>query len=243
MPVRGVQRQHVHPRRHQFARALHRGVAGAYRGAHAQPPGLVLAGVGILRVVHHIPGRYEALETIIPVDEGQFLYPVLVQQLLGLFRGGAYRRDDQFLRHHRGNFFLQVLLETQIPVGEYAGQLSLRDYDQARDIVLEHQFERVPQRLAGGDRYRVGYYAAFVFLHLRYFQRLLAGRHRAVYYPEAAFARHRYREGGFGDRVHGGGDQRDVKPDLAGKAGLYAGLPREHRRLRRQQQHIVESKT
>ena len=81
-------------------------------------------------------------------------------------------------------------------------------------------FERVSASTSrivvlGADRDRVVDDAALEALHARDFARLRLDGHVLVQDADAAFLRDRNREAVLGDRVHGGGDDRQVQPDAA----------------------------
>ena len=65
-------------------------------------------------------------------------------------------------------------------------------------------------------------------------------RHVLVDDAETALARHLHRHLGLGDRIHGGGEQRDAQLDPPRHARAEVGILGVDQRVPRDQQHVVE---
>ena len=78
------------------------------------------------------------------------------------------------------------------------------------------------------------------FLTRLHLARLGLDAHVLVDDADAAFLRDRDREARFGDRVHGGGQDRQIETDRAGELRAQIGVARQEIGVRRDQEHVVE---
>jgi hypothetical protein len=92
----------------------------------------------------------------------------------------------------------------------------------------------------GLDRNGVADDAALVAFDRHDLAGLALGAHVLVDDPDAAFQGHRDRQARLRDRVHRGRDKRDLERDPAGQLGLEIDLVREHPRVRRNKEDVVE---
>ena len=92
----------------------------------------------------------------------------------------------------------------------------------------------------GRDGDRIADHAAFEFLDARDFGGLAVDGHVLVDDADAAFLRHGDGEARLGDRVHGGGHQRKVEPDVAREARAEVDFARQDFRVGRHQKNVVE---
>jgi len=77
-------------------------------------------------------------------------------------------------------------------------------------------------------------------LHLVDLRHLRVDRQVAVDDPDPTFTRQRDREPRLGDRVHRSGDDRDLDRDAARQSRRGRDLVRQHARLGRNEQNVVE---
>ena len=173
---------------------------------------------------------------------GQLLDLVAVEDRLGLGeRRADGRRDQVARRHQRGHRLRHVVLEAQVAVREDADEhvVAVRDRD-AADVVAAHQRERVRHERVGTQRHRLDDHARLAALHLVDLGDLIRDREVAVDDAEAALARERDREARLGHGVHRRGDDRDREPDRRRQSRRRRDVVRQHVRLRRHEQHVVE---
>ncbi|MGX0984954.1 hypothetical protein AB7M67_006063 [Bradyrhizobium japonicum] len=200
------------------------------------------------RLLHVLYGD-QADAAILLVDHEQLLDAMLVQHPPRLVLADILAdRDEAVMRHQFGDFLPAVGGKPHVAVGEDADQLAGRilvrtgDDGNAGDAVVAHQLERIVERGLGADGERVHHHARLVALDLPDLGGLPLGIEIAVDDAEAAGLRHGDRHAGFGDRVHGGGHDRDVERNGAGDAGADVDLARHDVRQARLQQHVVERK-
>ena len=86
----------------------------------------------------------------------------------------------------------------------------------------------------------IDHHAGFEFLDLPHLLGLLGRREIAVDDADAAGLRHGDGKPRFGDRIHGGGQNRHVEVDVAGNARADIGLAGHDLGMTRLQQHVVE---
>src|SRR6202023_1519210 len=138
------------------------------RGADAQAAELVLAGVRVLRHLLDVLDGDQPLEVALAVDHQDLLDAMAVEQLLGLIEGGPFRHGDQVvLGHQLADAAPEVVLETQVPVGEDADQVARGGGDRhARDLVARHHRQRLADALVGAHGHRIDNHAGLAALHL-----------------------------------------------------------------------------
>ena len=150
---------------------------------------------------------------------------MLVEDVLSLLEGSANGDGDEvFLRHHLGNGDVGAGFETEVAVGEDADQLFVaRDRD-AGDFVAAHDLEGVGDELFGGHGDGIDDHAGLGALDLVDFAGLLLDGQVAMNDTEAALLRHGNGHAGFGDGVHGGGEQRGGEGDPLREPGRRGDL-------------------
>src|SRR5258708_14702470 len=109
-----------------------------------------------------------------------------------------------------------VFFETEVAVGEDAVESSAAGDGEAGDAVLGHDVERLAKGDVGRDGDRVDDHAGFGALDAVHFLELAVDREIAVDDADATLAGNADGEARFGDRVHGGGGERDVCGGVAG---------------------------
>jgi hypothetical protein len=92
----------------------------------------------------------------------------------------------------------------------------------------------------GRDDHRVAQHARFIALDLGHLRRLLLRREVFVHDADAALLRDGDRQTRFGHGVHGGGDERQVQPDVARKLGREGCVFGQNLRVGWHQQYVVE---
>ena len=184
------------------------------------------------------------------VDNHQLLNPMAVQQPLGFGLLDALLDRDQVLMGHQ---FMDLLVrvggKTNVPVGQDANQVAgagavtaaMLDHGDPGDAMGLHQCERFRQWRIRADGHRIDDHAAFEFLDLADLLCLFFRRQVAVDDANAASLRHGNGQAGFGDCVHGGGNDRQVEVKITSNAGRDVGLTRHDLRMTGLQQHVIES--
>ena len=169
---------------------------------------------------------------------------MLVKQTHNLVGIGVLTHRDQALLgcHDRGHGAVELRLEAQVPAGHDAQQIAVgaRDHGYAGDPPCAGERQHVADAGLRGDCDRVLDDAAFVFLDGADFAGLALDAHILVNDAEAALLGQGDGETRFGDAVHGRRQQRHVEADLPGHAGFKVDLARQHFRIRRQEQNIIE---
>ena len=247
MAVRGVDHDQIDAGGDQQFGALEAGFADRGRGGDPQAALLVLAGVRIGDRLFHVLDGDQADAAIVLIDHQQLLDAVLVQEPLGLVLADALaHRDELLLGHQLGDRLLGIGGEANVAVGEDADELpgaavaAAFHHRDAGNAVGLHQVERVREARVRMDGDRVHHHAGFELLDLAHLRGLVGGFQVAVDDADAAGLRHGDRHGGFRHRVHGGGRDRNVEPDVARDAGADVYLGRQRVREAGLQQHVVE---
>ena len=219
------------------------GVLGhAHRCAYAQTAQLVLAGAGELDLLHDVFDGDESAEFELVVHNQELLDLVDLELMEGLVEGGAHRDRHQVLGGHQlPDGPREVVLEPGVTVGDDAGQRAVGVHDgHSGDLVLSH--ERFGVAVGGGRRQGDGIddHPRLAPFHLADHVGLAFDGLVLVDDREAAFAGQGDREGGLGDGVHRGTEQRDVQLDCLGEPGADIRALGKDPRLRRDQEHVVK---
>ena len=144
------------------------------------------------------------------------------------------------------HFLLRIGGEADVAVGQDADELArigrsaALDHRNAGYAVLLHQHERVGQRRVRLDGERIDHHAGFEFFDLADQRGLLLRLEVAVDDAEAAGLRHGDRHDGFGDGIHGRGDDRNIERDFARDARAHVGFGRQHVGQAGLEQHVIE---
>ncbi len=219
MSVCGVDHQHIDVGRDQGVRTLERVARDADRGADAEAPQRILAGVGILDGLLDVLDRDEALQPEIVIDDEELLDLLLVQDFLGFVERGANRHGDQVaLGHHIRDRSIDIGLEPQIAIGQDPDEppflaAVLRNRD-PRNAVFAHQVEGFTDPARGRQRDRIDDHAAFRALDAVHFRCLVLDRQILVNDAQSAVLGHRDGHLRLGDRVHGGAESGTLRAML-----------------------------
>src|SRR5947208_33821 len=208
-------------------------------------PVLILVGVGMPPALEDVLDGDQALEDATLVHDRQLLDAVLGEDPLRIVETRAHRCGHQAILGHRvADRTIQLALELQVAVGDDAHEAPGVVYDRdARDAEPLHQAHRLPQRPVRSEGDGVQDHPRFAALHAVHLRRLAVHRHVLVDDADAALTRDRDRHLRFGDRIHGGGHERDVEGDAAGKARAHVHVPRMYAREPRNEQNVVESES
>ena len=243
MAVRGVDDHEVHARRHELGDAIERVRRGADRGADPQPSVLVLAGAREVARLLDVLDRDHAAQAAVAVHDQDLLDAVPVQQQQDLLARRVLAHGHELLarRHDLRHRQVELLLEADVAVRDDADHLvAVRRHRQAGDALGAGQRDDLADGRVRTHGDRVLDDAALVLLDAADLARLVGGRHVLVDDADAAFLRDRDREAGLGDRVHRRGHERQVEADAAGEARRQVHFARQHVRVRRDEQDVVE---
>ena len=224
--------------------ALHRVGTDPDGGADPEPPLVVLRRVRVLDPLRDVLDGDEPLEPAVGIDDRELLDLVAMQDRLGLLERRPDRRRHQVSRgHERRDRLRRVGLEPEVAVREDPDEDSLVVGDRdARDPVALHQLERLGHGVPWRERDGLDDHPGLRALHLVDLGNLVCDGEVAVDDPETARTSQRDREPRLGDRVHRGRHERDVQRDPRRQPRDGRDVVREHVRLRRDEQHVVERK-
>ena len=212
--VRRIDHNHVHAGFHQSLHALFRVCARADRRTHAQTAFFVFVRIGKFGVFNDVFYRNQAFELVFLVQHQHALDFVFVHHFARFLNTGANRNGNQFFawRHDGGHGQIQTRFKTQIAVGHDADNLAVLHHGQSRHFAfaLRTFCQQFADEFVGRHGYGVFHNAAFVAFHLAHRQSLLLRRHIFVDDADAAFLCHGNCQTRFGNRIHRGGQQRQV---------------------------------
>ncbi len=239
--VGGVDRENVHLPVHQFLGAFQKIARRADGRAHPQASLIVLRGVGIFEFFLDVLDCDQALQVVLVVDHKKFFDAMAVQDLLGLFqRRPDGNRDEVFLRHHVRHRQVETRFEAQIAVRQDADQFALACDRNPRYPIPFHQRESVGNLLFRADGDRIDDHPAFTAFHTIHLFGLAVDGHVAMDESYAALLRQRNGEMRFGDRVHGGADDRNIQRNRAREMGARIRFGGQNFTARRDEQDIVK---
>ena len=213
--------QQIDTRLDQRRDAIVRALAHPDGGADPQLTLFVLAGVGMFLGLEDVLDGNETAQLEFVVDDQHPLQAVLVQQHRRLFQRRTFLDGDQPLAggHDVFDRLLEIVLEAEIAVGDYADHLAAIQHRQAGDFVLPSQRQHVPyQHLLRHGNWILDH-TALESLDLGHVSRLGFDWHILVDDADAAFLRERNSQASFCHRVHGGGHDGQVQADFSGDAG------------------------
>ncbi len=187
----------------------------------------------------------EAFEAPVRIDDRKLLDLVPTEDGLRLSERGPDGRGDKIAtRHHDGDRLRGICPEPEVAIGEDADQDAggVGDRD-TRDAVASHQLERVADERVRWKGDGLDDHACLRALHLVDLGHLVGDRKVAVQDTDPALSGERNRKPGLGDRVHRGGDDRDLERDRPRQPGDRRDVVREDVRLGRNEQHVIEGQT
>ena len=142
-------------------------------------------------------------------------------------------------RHHVGHLGIHARLEANVSAGDDAQQIVAPHYRYAGNLVVQRQRQQI---MHGGFRLdddRVANHAALELLHRPHLTGLTVYREILVDDSDAAFLRQGDGETGFGHRIHGRRDERNVEPDAPRQARFQLGLGWQYVGTGGQQEYVV----
>ena len=229
MAVRAVEHHGVDAFGHEGLDALERVGGDADAGGDAQPSALILAGVGVVLLADHVLVGDQSDELVVLVNYRELLDAVLKQRVLDLLGGelGVLQGDKALGGHHVGDLDRIILLEAEVPVGDYAHEGVVLGYDgDAADLELAHHGEGISDGLVRRDGGGVGDHAVLSALDMADLVGLLRDGHVLVYDADTPLPGDGDGHRGFRDGIHGGGYDGYVQGDVAGEPAVEADFAR-----------------
>ena len=242
MAVRTVEHECIDAGLHECLGALHGVGSDADARGDPQTALCILAGERLVFSLRDVLVRDQSEERSVFGHHRQFLDFVFLQDVGGAVEVRVARSGDKsLLGHHVTDVAVEVLLETEVAVGDDAHEDVLPVHHRnATDVVVGHDAERVAHRLVGRDGHRRVDHAVLSTLDRSDLFGLLGNRHILVYHTDAALPSDGNRHLRLGDRVHGRRNERQVQPDIACETRPQINLSGKHIRIRRYQQHVVK---
>ena len=244
MAVGCIDHDDVHASLDQSGDAFFIAIARAHRSADAQLAQFVLGGQRVFGGAGDVFYRDEPAQEKVIVDDHDALQAVAVHQRLCFFQGGAVVHRDQPLA--RGHDFLdgdiQPRFEAQVAVGDDAHHLPrCVDHRQPGNLVRAGELDHGTHPHVGRYGDRVAQHTGLVALDFEHLGRLLCRRKVLVNDADSALLRQGDGQARVGNGIHGGGYQGKFQRNAAGKPRAQVGLPGEHGRIGRYQEHVIES--
>src|SRR3989344_2574311 len=216
--VGGVDHHHAHTGSNQGCSAITGVFTGADCRADAQTTLVILAGQRVSLGFFDVVDGHHALEGELVVDDQHALDAVLVQQFAHVVLVGAVlgRVQSLFRRHHFADGDFKTVLETHVTGGDDADEVTIVQHRNAGDVVQTGQFEQVAHGGVSVDGDRIFHHTGFITLDLAHFGSLLLDGHVLVDDADTAFLSHGDGQTGFGDGIHGSGNQGNIQLDATG---------------------------
>ncbi len=241
-PWASVHHQHIHRGLHQ---ALHPLVVG---GPHRRPDPQGVGAVHALRAALFADDAPQVLEAVkagegaVRGDHRQDADLVVEKRAVRLLHGDGGRRRHHVLHHDVGDARVVRLGIAELRRGHDPQQAAVGvQHGEAGEpeALLAPQLLHLGDGHVGREGARLGEEAVEVVLHLFDLGALGLGFEVLVDDPDATGQCHDDSHGAFGDRVHGGGDERGVHADLSRQLRRKVRLGGQEVRILRQQRHIV----
>ncbi len=241
MAVRRIDCDDIYFRFDERGNAIHCIRRSSYRRAGKQPAVLVARGIGVLNALFDIFDRDQTFQVTVFINDGKFLDPVFSENFLRVRKRRSDRRGNEVvLRHHVFDRLFKIRLETQIAIRQNADEFSLFRNGHAADAVTLHQRNRVFDQMLRFEIERIGndaVFAAFYFIDLF---RLFLDAHIFMNDPHSAFARHGDRKTAFCNRIHCGGNDRNIQRNPLRKHRTQIHFRRHYGRCLRNEKHVVK---
>ena len=193
----------------------------------------------------HVLDGDQADRSVVVIHHDQAFYLVATQQIAGLgLRDALPNRDQIILGHQFLGRNISAAFEAHVAVGQDTAELAGLgiDHRKAGDLAPRLDRQDLAERRLRIDGQWIDDHAAFITLHLADLIGLLLNGEVAVQHPDSAGLGHGDGQPAFGDRVHGGGHERDVQIDLSRKPGRDIHLGGHHIGRTWFEQNIVEGK-
>ena len=217
--VRGIHHQHVHASFCQQRHTLFSTFTHTDGSAGTQTSQTILARQRMLTGFQNILDRHQPAQFKSIIDHQNTFEAVLVHQIARIFQTGIFLDRDQTLsrRHDILHRLIQIVLETQIPVGNDTDYLLTLNHRQTGNFVLTSQPQHMTNRHIWRNSNRVFNYTAFKALDLGHFSSLFAGSHVFMDDTNTTFLSQCNRQTRTGNGIHRSRQQRYVQADITGQ--------------------------
>ncbi len=243
MAVRCIYHQHVHTSFNQHFGAVKAIFAHTCCCCTAQAAQAILDSQRMSNSLIHILNGDDTYATVCIINHQQFFNAVLVQQLAGrICIHTVFNRDQPILGHQLGNRLVGVYGKASITVGKNTHQL-LRaglNHGQAANAVAVHDITHFGQCLIRANGNRVHHHAGFKALNATNLLGLLFRLQVFMDHTKAALLGHGNSHLVFRNRIHSGGNQRDIEFNRAREMRANGCLAGHNVRCSRHNQHIVK---
>ena len=237
----GIQAQHVYAGLNQSGHTVQHIVGGADGSAYQQAALLVTGRVGIHLGLLDVLDGNETLQVEVLVHDGQLLYLVLAQDLLGLGQSSSLGGGDQvLLGHHVVDELAHIGLKLHITVGDDADELAVVADGHTGDAVLGHQLVGLSQSVAGSQPEGIGDNAVLRALDHIHLLSLLADGHILMDDTDTTLTGDGNGHAVLGNGIHGGADEGDIQTDLFRQLGVKVHVGGQHIAGRRNEQNIIK---
>ena len=191
---------------------------------------VVFGGVGVGFGLLDVFDGHHASEVERIIDDQLFLDAMAVQQFANLNGADAFLNSDQFFfwRHDIADQRIHARFKADITGGNDTDQIAIGENRHTGDVVLMGQLNQVTDGGAGVDGDRILDHTGLKLFDLAHFESLLLDGHVFVNNAHATFLRHGNRQTGFGNGVHGSGQQWDIQLNTPGKPGFEADVFRQY---------------
>ena len=240
--MRGIDDQDIHAGVHQRGDPFF-GIPGRPHGStDPQRPQFIFRSQGIIGGLLEVLGRDHPAQAKVVVHHQDLFDAMMVQQrqYLVVVRILLDRNQTILGCHHLGYRGVELGFEAQVPVRHDADEVFAFHDRNAGNAVRLGQLDDGLDGGVGSHGDRVADDAALVFLDPEHVPGLFLGRHVLVDDADAAYLRQANGQASLGDRVHGGGNDRNVEGKLAREARFQADFPRQDFGVGRLEHHVVE---
>ena len=222
-----------------------RAAAAGDAGTDEQLAGGVLGSERVVSGLGDVLDGHEACEVEVVVNDENALEAVGVHEGLGFFEGGAFLdRDQAFTRGHDfGDRNGHAGFEAEVAVGDHAENLLAVNDRETGDVLFAGEGDDVADEHVGADGDRFGNNAGFMTLDLKDFSGLLVGGHVLVNEADAAFLSDGDGETGFRNRVHHGGNHRNVDTEITRQLRGELGIAGEDFGIGGDEKNVVEGES
>ena len=214
----GIYHHSIDTRINESSHTLHHVASDTDTCCYAQTATVVLACQRLVLGFGDILIGNQANQSAFDIDHRKFLDLVLLKDILCLGKSSTDSGRNKVLSgHHLGNLTIQVLLKTQVTIGDNTNEATIGThyYGNATNMIFRHQGEDIAngsvRRCANGSVY----HTVLGTLHLADLMRLSLNAHVLMDNADTAFTSHGNSHLGLGHCIHSSRDDRDIKRNIA----------------------------
>ena len=243
--MRRINDNHVNAGFYEKLEALFGAGSDADGSARKELAVLIFGGVGVFGGFDDVLDGDKAREVEVLVHDENTFETVFVHQALGFIKRCPFLHGDQTFarRHDFTHRSLHAGFKAKVAVGDHAQNAAAFHNGHTADAVFKAHADHVADEHIRAHGDGVAHNAGFMALNLGDFRGLLFGGKILVNNANTAFLRHRNGEIGFGHRIHGGRNHRDVDADFTGEFGGEENVLGKNFRVCRNEQDVIEGKS